>query len=190
MSSDTEFFNVDSNDLSDMVDDESDDNHGGTFDFTVTDATIEAMKNVNDKYCRMLDIPPYDYCALSSNDVSFLLDIADTDEKLSWDKVLLFGEALPTDLDASKCDDFKDPRGYYELLGCGKISSDTQIKNALLLDKATFRRISLANHPDKSSNPKDPDKFKVANNKCDMAKAAYNVLGVSDDFRDFHLRCE
>ena len=60
----------------------------------------------------------------------------------------------------------------------------------MLQDKATFRRISLAKHPNKSSNSKYQGKFKVANNKLDMVNAAYNVLGMSDDIRDFHLYCE
>ena len=105
-------------------------------------------------------------------------------------EVLLPNEAFPTDLNVSKCDDFKDPRGYYALLGCGKISSDSKIKDALLRDKSTFRRIPLTNHPDKLSNPKYHDKFKVANNKWEMVNAAYNIFGMSDDVRDFHLRCE
>ena len=116
----------------------------------------------------MLALPPSDYHALRSNDVAFLLGPANTDEKLSRHKGLLPDEAFSTDLDVSNFDDFKYPRGYYALLGCGNISSDAQIKNTLMLEKATFHRISLENHPDKSSNPKYHDKFKVANIKCDM----------------------
>ena len=107
VSIDTEFFNVDRNDLSDMVDDKSDDDHGGSFDFTATAATTEAMTNVNDKSQRMIALPTSDYCALRSNDVAFLLDTVDTEENISREKVLLSDEALPTDLDASKCDDFE-----------------------------------------------------------------------------------
>ena len=107
VSSDTEFFNGDRNDLSDMVDDKSDDDHGGSFNFTATAATTEAMTNVNDKSRRMIALPTSDYCAFRSNDVAFLLDPVDTDENISREKVFLSDEALPTDLDASKCDDFE-----------------------------------------------------------------------------------
>ena len=81
------------------------------------------------------------------------------------DKGILPYEAFPTDLDASKCDDLEDHRENYELLGCGKISSDAQTKYDLLREKSTFRIILLSNHPDKSFNPKYHDKFKVTNNK-------------------------
>ena len=106
------------------------------------------------------------------------------------DKGILPYEALPTDLDASKCDDFEDHRENYELLGCGKISSDAQTKDALLREKSTFHPISLENHPDKLSNPKDHDDLKVSNKKWEMVNAEYNVLVMSDEVRDFHLRCE
>ena len=62
--------------------------------------------------------------------------------------------------------------------------------DALLREKSTFHRISLENHPNKSSNQKDHGKFKAANNKWDMVNAAYNVLGMSNEVRDFHLHCE
>ena len=168
MSSDTEFFNGDRNDLSNMVDDEIDDDHGGTINFTATDTTTEAMKNVNDKSRRIIALPTSDYFALRPNDVEFILDPADTDENISQEKIILSDEAFPTDLDESKCDDFKYPIGYYVILGCGNISSDAQIKNTLMLEKATFHRISLENRPDKSSNPKYHNKSKVANIKYDM----------------------
>ena len=50
----------------------------------------------------------------------------------------------------------------------GNISSDAKIKNTLMLEKSIFHRISQENNPNKSSNPKDHDKFKVANIKWDM----------------------
>ena len=40
MSSDTEFFNGDRNDLSDMIDDEIDDDHGGSINFTAIEAAL------------------------------------------------------------------------------------------------------------------------------------------------------
>ena len=123
------------------------------------------MDNVNDKYRRVLDLPPLDYSALRSNNAAFLLDTSDPDEKISWEKGLLPNKSSPNDLDASKCDDFEDPRGYYSILGCGKISNDAKIRDFLLQEKATFRHISLAKHPEKSSNPKYHNEFKIANNK-------------------------
>ena len=57
MSGDTEFFNGDRNDLSDIVEDEIDDDHGGSINFTATATTTEAMTNVNDKSRRMIALP-------------------------------------------------------------------------------------------------------------------------------------
>ena len=123
-SGDTEFSNFDSNDFSGKVDNKSDANHDVRFDFTPTDMTTAANTNVNEKFRKILDFPPSEYCALRSNDAVFLLDPSDPDKKLSWWKGLLPDEYFPPDLDVIKCDDFEDPRGYYTLLGCRKISSD------------------------------------------------------------------
>ena len=103
-----------------------------------TSATTAAMTNVNGESQRMLALPPSDYRALRSNDAPFLLDPANPNENLSWEKGILPNEYFPTDLDASKCDYFKNPRGDYVLLGYGRISSDSQIKDALLREKSTF----------------------------------------------------
>ena len=94
-----------------MVDGKSDDDHDGSFNFTTTDMTTAEMTNVNDKSRRMLALPPSDYLLFRSNDAEFLLDTADTNENLSWDKGLPPNESFPTELDASKCDNFEDPDG-------------------------------------------------------------------------------
>ena len=120
---------------------------------------------INPGGCLLSFHPPSDYRVICSNDATFLPDTSSPEEKLSWEKALLPDESLPADLYASKCDDFEDRRGYYALLGCGNISSEAQIKYSLLQEKSTFRIISLANHPDKSHNPKYHDNFKVTNNK-------------------------
>ena len=138
---DTEFVNVYSNDFSDMVDDESDENHDRSFDFTTTAAATIEMANMNDKYRRMLALPPLDYRVLRYNDAAFILNPDNPNKNISWEKGLLPYEALPTDLYASKYDDSGDFRGYYALLVRGNIPSDSQIKYALLQDKSTFHRI-------------------------------------------------
>ena len=120
---------------------------------------------------------------IRSKDAVFLLYTSDPDEKLSWEKGILPDEDFLTDLEASKCDDFGDPIGYYVLLVCIKISGDAQIKDDLLQDKSTIHRIFLAKYPDKSSNPKNHDNFNVANNKWEIVNAVYNVLVMSDDVR-------
>ena len=170
--------------MSDIVDDESDDNHDGSFYFI---ATMPEMKNVNDKSRRVLSLPPLEYRVICSNDAEFTLDPENTNGKLLWEKGLLPNEAFPIDLNTSKCYYFEDPRGQYALLVCVNISSDAQIKDDLLQDKTTFHQILLENHPDKQSNPKYHDEFKVANNKWEMFNVAYNMLGMSDDVIDFHL---
>ena len=170
--------------MSDIVDDESDDNHDGSFYFI---ATMPEMKNVNDKSRRVLSLPPLEYRVICSNDAEFTLDPENTNGNLLWEKVLLPNEAFPIDLNTSKCYYFEDPRGQYALLVCVNISSDAQIKDDLLQDKTTFHQILLENHPDKQSNPKYHDEFKVANNKWEMVNVAYNMLGMSDDVIDFHL---
>ena len=43
-----------------MVDDKSDEYHDGSFGFTETVETTEAMTNVNDTYQSMLSLPPSD----------------------------------------------------------------------------------------------------------------------------------
>ena len=66
-----------------MFDNESDDGRDGRFGFTMTAATMAEMTNVNDKSLRILALTPSEYHALRSNDVSFLLDTYDPNEKLS-----------------------------------------------------------------------------------------------------------
>ena len=121
-----------------MFDDESDDDYDGSLNFTTKATTTVAMRNVNDESRRILALPPSDYRPLRSNDAAFLINPCDPDDNISWEKGFLPDESLPTDLDASKCDDFEDTIGYYVLFGRGKISSDFQIKDSLLWEKSTF----------------------------------------------------
>lgn len=114
----------------------------------------------------------------------FLKDPADEDEKLCWDKELLTLDDLPDDVDAIP-DDFEDPRGFYAVLGCSRVSTHAEIKAAYDREKRSFKMDSLKTHPDKNpDNPDAKEEFLKVRDRWDAVGLAYCVLG--SEFGYFH----
>ena len=105
-----------------------------------------------------------DSCFLSET----LLDEADNAEKICWgDKF------LPTD---SQCEDLKDPKGYYKVLGCSKTTSSKGIATVFQTTKTNFTAHAWTHHPDKTSEKENIAQFHHDKNTYELQKSALEVL--------------
>ena len=106
-------------------------------------------------------------CWLSQN----LKDPASDAEKECW-KDKLLSEKL-------QVDDLDDAGGYYKSLGCSKVSSDYDIKQAFRQATVDFKEIARRHHPDKraSGDVESQRLFDNAKTKFDFQKQAMDVIG-------------
>ena len=90
-------------------------------------------------------------------------------EKVCWGENLLGVEV--------ECEDFEDPDGYYNALGCKKRSSDEDIGVALKKARKGFFGLGRTRHPDKTEDKEKIELFKKAKEQFELQKTAFKNLG-------------
>ena len=82
----------------------------------------------------------------------------------------------------------EDPDKHYQLLGCSKTTSDSDVARAIKRENKELTGIMVRCHPDKSRNPRDHDKYNRAHAKWNRVKRAKKVLAVPDEDGCFAAR--
>ena len=134
-------------------------------------APADIVNDTMGQVARFPALPPSDYrvgrCFLSVN----LSDPATDDERLCWtlDNIL-----LPKELHGKDLEDYK---GYYNVLGCSKSSSDDEIKAAYKAKHKIYLEVALVNHPDKTRDSAKHLVHEQARGLWVKQKEAYETLG-------------
>ena len=123
-------------------------------------------------------LPPSDWQAIRCTLSKELKDPASEEARLAWDN-----DQLP---EKNRYDDFENPKGFYKLLGCSKVSSDDDIARAVKREKKRNKSKIVKYHHDKNMDKPEEErqpttaKYRHYKNKMELIVCVEEGFGSPD----------